>query len=206
MNLLIFFSRSKRLNFYSGIILAIAFVIFAVNHFSGFRRTHDVTLLLFCLSETLAIIFLIFRSDPKTVSVNHLDWLVGIAGTFAPLFLRPAAWGIAPHAKYAIAAGVLIQIAGLVSLNRSFAIVAAKREIKTGGLYRIVRHPLYASYLLTLSGYVLKNTNILNLILYVVSIGLLFIRVFREEKHLAQDIQYREYMQKVNYRIIPFVY
>lgn len=200
------FLQSKRLSFYSGAILAVTFGAFAYAHLSGFQRTREWMLLLFCFSEMLTAVFLLFRSNPKTVSVIQFDWLIGIAGTFAPLLLRPSPWGLAPFAKYAIVAGVMIQVAGLISLNRSLAIVAAKREIKTGGLYRFVRHPLYASYFLTFTGYVLMNTTTSNLIIYVITIGLLFIRVFREEEHLALDSLYREYMQKVNYRVIPFVF
>ena len=200
------FLQSTRLSLYSGAILAVAFGTFAYAHLIAFQRTDEWMLLLFCFSETLTALFLIVRSKPETVSADQLDWIAGIAGTFAPFLLRPAAWGVAPYAKYLIIAGVLIQIAGLISLNRSIAIVAAKREIKTKGLYSFVRHPLYASYFLTFGGYVLMNTTPKNLIIYVVTMGLLFIRVFREEKHLALDILYREYMQKVRYRVIPFVY
>jgi protein-S-isoprenylcysteine O-methyltransferase Ste14 len=206
MNLLTWFSHSKRLNFYSGAILAVAYGTFAYAHLVGFRQTHEWTLLLFCVSETITTFFLVFRTDPKTVSVVRSDWIVAIVCTGAPLLLRPAPWGIAPLAKYAIAAGMMIQIGGLFSLNRSIAVVAAKREIKTGGLYRMIRHPLYAGYFLAYSGYVLKNTTAANLILYFVTIVLLFVRVYREEEHLAIDSKYREYMQKVTYRIIPFIY
>lgn len=200
------FLHSRRLSVFSGIILAIAFGTFAYAHLKGFQRTHEWMLLLFCFSEMLTALFLLFRSDPETVSVNRFDWIVAIAGTFAPMLLRPASWGIAPVAKYAIVVGVMIQIAGLISLNRSIAIVAAKRKIKTEGLYRLVRHPLYAAYFLIFSGYVLMNTSLENLIIYVFTMALLFVRVFREEDHLAQDCQYREYMQTVSYRIIPFVF
>ena len=200
------FLQSKQLSFVSGIILAIAFGTFAYAHLKEFQRTHESMLLLFCFSEMLTALFLLFRSDPKTVSVVRFDWIAGTAGTFAPLLLRPASWGLAPFAQYAIIIGVMIQIAGLISLNRSIAIVAAKREIKTTGLYRIVRHPLYAGYFLIFSGYVLMNTSGMNVIIYILTLGFLFIRVFREEVHLAQDSLYREYMQKVSYRIIPFVY
>lgn len=198
--------QSRRLSIFSGIILAIAFGTFAYAHLKGFQRTHEWMLLLFCFSEMLTAVFILFRSDPETVSVVHFDWIVGIAGTFAPLLLRPASWGIAPYAKYAIVVGVMIQIAGLVSLNRSIAVVPAKRKIKTEGLYRMVRHPLYAAYFLIFSGYVLMNSSVENLIVYVITMGLLFVRVFREEDHLAQDSLYREYMQKVSYRVIPFVF
>lgn len=200
------FLQSRRLSVCSGIVVAIAYGSFAYAHLSGFRQTHEWMLLLFCFSETLTAVFLLLRSDPKTVSAIHFDWIIGIGGTFAPLFFRPASWGIAPYAKYAIVVGVVIQIAGLISLNRSIAIVAAKREIKTNGLYRVVRHPLYASYFLIFSGYILMNTNLENLIIYTITMGLLFVRVFREEKHLALDTLYQEYMQKVTYRVIPFVY
>lgn len=200
------FLHSKRLSFYSGAILGIAFGIFAYSHFLGFKRSNEWMLLLFCFSELLTAAFLLFRSSPKTVSVNSFDWMIGIGGTFAPLLFRPSPWGIAPFAKYAIVAGVAIQIAGLISLNRSLAMVAAKREIKTGGLYRFVRHPLYASYFLTFTGYILMNTTLQNLIIYAATICLLCIRVFREEKHLALDSIYCEYMRKVSYRVIPFVF
>lgn len=206
MNLRSGFLQSRRLSIFSGIILAIAFGTFAYAHLKGFQRTHEWTLLLFCFSEMLTAVFILFRSDPETVSIIHFDWIVGIGGTFAPLLLRPASWGLAPFAKYAIVAGVMIQIAGLVSLNRSIAVVAAKRKIKTVGLYRFVRHPIYASYFLIYSGYILMNTTLGNLIVFVITMGLLLVRVFREEKHLALDSLYREYMQKVSYRVIPFVY
>ncbi|HEY3308875.1 MAG TPA: methyltransferase [Desulfuromonadaceae bacterium] len=200
------FLQSRRLSLYSGTVLAIAFGAFGYTHLIGYQRSNDWMLLVFCFSEMLTAVFLVFRSAPETVSVDNFDWIIGIGGTFAPLLFRPSSFGLAPFAKYAIVAGVMIQIAGLVSLNRSLAIVAAKREIKTKGLYRFVRHPLYASYFLTFTGYVLMNTSMQNLIIYVTTMGLLFVRVFREEKHLALDTLYREYMQKVNYRVIPFVF
>lgn len=200
------FLQSRLLSFFSGIVLAIAYGIFAYAHLKGFQRTHEWMLLLFCFSETLTAAFLLFRSAPETVSVIPFDWFAGIAGTFMPLLLRPASWGIAPFAKYAIVVGVIIQIAGLVSLNRSIAVVVAKRKIKTDGLYRLVRHPLYAAYFLIFSGYVLMNTTLINLIVYVITMGFLIVRVFREEKHLALDSHYCEYMQNVSYRVIPFVF
>ena len=198
--------RSRRLSLCSGIVLVFAFGVFAYAHLMGFQLTGEWMLLLFCFSEMLTAVFILSRTAPESVSVLHYDWIVGIAGTLTPLFFRPSPWGIAPAAKYAICAGVVVQIAGLVSLNRSVAVVAAKREIKTKGLYRFVRHPLYVSHFLTFTGYVLMNTTIENLTVYAVTMGLLFVRVCREEKNLAMDPSYREYMQRVAYRIIPFVY
>jgi protein-S-isoprenylcysteine O-methyltransferase Ste14 len=122
------------------------------------------------------------------------------------MLFRPAAWGVLPAAGMLILVGAALQIVGLLSLNRSFAIVAAKRDIKTSGMYRLVRHPIYASYFLVFAGYVLQNTSIANLLIYMLLLVLLLIRIVREERHLALDPAYREYMQAVRYRLIPFVF
>ncbi|OHC29741.1 MAG: isoprenylcysteine carboxyl methyltransferase [Pseudomonadales bacterium RIFCSPLOWO2_12_59_9] len=198
--------QSSRTSFYSGVFLATIWGTFAYIHIVAFQKTGEISLLMFCLSETLTAAFYIFRSEPKTVSILPLDWLVAIGGTIAPLFLRPAPWGVLPMASIAISAGTAIQILGLISLNRSFALVAAKREIKTAWMYRIVRHPIYASYCLTYAGYVLSNTTLNNVIIYILATGLLCARIFREEQHLAIDPLYREYMQAVRYRLVPYIF
>ncbi len=198
--------QSSRFNLYSGALLATFFGIFAYAHFIMFLDTGKLSLLLVIISEALTTVFFIFRSNPKTVSIIPSDWLVAIIGSFAPLFLRPSDYGILPQAEILIALGTLLQIAGLISLNRSFAIVAAKREIKTGWMYRMIRHPLYASYFLIFGGYVLVHTTTMNLFLYLVTMSFLCLRIFTEERHLSLDPAYCHYMSKVRYRIIPYIF
>lgn len=206
MNALPAILQSRQVSFYSGFALAMLWGIFAYAHLEQFQKTHELALLLFFFSETLTAALYVFRSDPKTVSLIPLDWLVAIGGTFAPLFFRPTTWGILPWASVAILVGATIQILAVVSLNRSFAIVAAKREIKTSWMYRIVRHPIYASYCLTFTGYVLTNTSPANITIYAIAIGFLCARIYREEAHLALDPLYKEYMRDVRYRLIPFIF
>lgn len=206
MNSLASILQSRRASIYSGVFLALIWGLFAYAHMLEFLKTYDWSLLLFCASESLTVAFYIFRSTPKTVSINPFDWIVAIGGTFAPLFFRPAMWGILPLAKFAIIAGAFFQIMSIISLNRSFALVAAKREIKTSRMYRIVRHPLYASYCLIFIGYVLTNTTISNVVIYLIAMSFLCIRIFREEKHLALDPLYCDYMLKVRYRLIPLIF
>ena len=206
MNSLSGILQSRRAHVYSGMLLAVLFGFFAYAHFSRFQETREWALLLVVISETLTAGFFIFRSNPKTVSLAPSDWLVAIAGSFAPMFLRPATWGIFPPADIAIALGTMLQIASLLSLNRSFALVAARREIKTAWMYRIVRHPLYASYFLVFGGYVLVHTTFANLLVYAVTMAFLCVRIFREERHLALDSAYRAYMLEVRYRLVPLVF
>ena len=198
--------QSKQFSLCSSAILAIVFGFFAYIHFVTYIETRELSLLLVVISESLTTAFFIFRSDPETVSVLPSDWLVAIAGSFAPLFLRPATYGILPQAEILILLGTMLQIAGLISLNRSFALVAAKREIKTAWMYRVVRHPLYASYFLIFSGYVLVHTTTTNLIIYMITMAFLCVRAICEEKHLSLDPIYRNYMLNVRYRVVPFVF
>lgn len=198
--------QSSRFNLYSNALLASVFGTFAYAHFIKFLDTGSLSLVLVVISETLTTVFFIFRSNPKTVSVIPFDWFIAIIGSFAPLFLRPADYGVLPQAEILIALGTAMQIAGLVSLNRSFALVAAKREIKTRWMYRIVRHPLYASYFLLFSGYILTHTTIFNVVIYLIMVSFLSLRIIREERHLSYDPEYLNYMSNVRYRVIPYLF
>ena len=197
---------SKWIHLLVGLVMAFLWGLFAYRHMLAFYNTAQWAYLLICISESLSATFFLFRSAPATVSTDPLDWLFAIAGTFTPMFFIPSAWGLLPAATNLIFFGTLLHIFGLVSLNRSMALVAAKREVKTGGMYRFVRHPLYASYLLIFTGYVLANTTPMNLVFYVLTMGFLHARLLREEKHLIHHPVYAEYMRQVPYRVIPFVY
>ena len=188
------------------VLLASLWGVFCYTHLLGWQRTGDVSYLLFAGAESLVALLFVLRVEAAAVSQRPSDWLLGIAGTAAPLLFSPTGHGVLPAASMLIMAGVLVQIGGLVSLNRSLGVVAARRQIKTGGLYRVIRHPLYASYLLTYTGYVLVNSSAANLLLALAGAALLLARMVREERFLVRDLTYQAYMDQVKYRLIPLVY
>lgn len=195
--------RSRPLNVGLGMLLAWAWGLFCYAHLQGFQRSGDWSYLLFCASESLVAVLFLIRSEPVRVSHSPLDWGIAIAATFVPFLFSPTGEAVLPAARLVIVAGVLIQIGGLLSLNRSFGLVAAHRTLKTSGLYGVVRHPLYASYLLTYAGYILSNTSALNLTVCVLAGALMMARLLREERFLARDPRYLAYMAQVRYRVIP---
>jgi protein-S-isoprenylcysteine O-methyltransferase Ste14 len=195
----------KALHLISGLILAPLWAWFAYRHLTAFAATREPAYLFLFLSETVTVVSLAIRTFPKSISSSPLDWIVAIIGTFSTLCFAPEDSGILPSGKYAVAAGTLLQVFSMASLNRSFALVASTRRIKTQGMYRLIRHPIYASYLVTFTGYVLANTSRENIGVYLIAMACMFIRIFREEKHLAQDAEYRSYMKQVPYRVIPLV-
>jgi protein-S-isoprenylcysteine O-methyltransferase Ste14 len=93
----------------------------------------------------------------------------------------------------------------VISLGRSFGIVAANRGIRTSGPYRFVRHPLYSAYIVTETGYLLENPSVRNWCLFGVVMAFQAVRIVEEERTLAEDPAYREYRERVRSRILPYV-
>jgi protein-S-isoprenylcysteine O-methyltransferase Ste14 len=75
------------------------------------------------------------------------------------------------------------------------------------GVYGFVRHPMYLGASLVLVGGALLLGSISGLLLGLAMVGLLVVRIFSEEKLLARDLEgYKEYLQKVRYRLVPRVW
>lgn len=197
---------SRATSIASGIFLAFLWVLFSIAHFQRYLATGEISLLLLVVAETMGAAFYLSRTDPASVSTRPLDWLIAIVGSFLPFLFRPVDYALVPAGKYFIILGVGMLILGLASLNRSFALVPAKRSIKTRHMYKLVRHPLYASYCVLFFGYLLTNTSLVNAVLYITLIALLVTRIIREESHLMQDEAYRNYVRETKYRLVPFIY
>lgn len=200
------FFRTKALHLTVGILLGTVWGYFGFRHIAAFVEHGAWGHLLYGCVETAIGVFFICRAVPQTVSHRLTDWLVAMIGTFSVSFFSPAQWGVVPSAVTLVFVGLALQLFALVSLNRSLAIVPAKRKIKTRGMYAFMRHPMYASHILAMTGYVLTNTTGSNVAVYGIAITFLLLRIFREERHLAADPLYRDYMRGVRYRLIPFVF
>ena len=98
-------------------------------------------------------------------------------------------------------AGFAAQIAAKLTLRRSFGIVAANRGIKVGGPYRIIRHPMYAGYLLTHVGFLLFNPSLWNSRIYLIGFGFQLVRILAEERVLFQDTACRVFAAQTRYRL-----
>jgi len=95
--------------------------------------------------------------------------------------------------------------ASVLTLGDNFAVFPERRNIVTGGVYRWVRHPMYASYLLLDLGFWLANPQPWFALVWVVEVLLLEARTRWEEEVLAGDPKYLEYQARVPWRLIPGV-
>ena len=101
--------------------------------------------------------------------------------------------------------GLAIAVLATGALGRSIGLVAANRGIKSEGLYRFVRHPLYAGYVFCNLGYIASFPSPRNVVLVAVAIVAFYVRAVVEERFLAREPAYRAYMQRVRARFVPFL-
>jgi len=104
------------------------------------------------------------------------------------------------------AIGASLAIFSIYCLGRSFAILPSLRHIQTSGMYRLVRHPIYLSYMVMALGTVVRHLTGYNLLVAVIGIALMIWRINFEERLLGQNQTYRDYLKAVRYRLIPGVY
>jgi protein-S-isoprenylcysteine O-methyltransferase Ste14 len=184
-------------------------VLFVQASLRFYLHTHSLVGGLFVIEQAWFVIAFLTRRPHRAVSHRLQDWLAAAGGTFGGLLLRPNAvhvpWGV--EAGFALQlAGLVIVIISLLALGRSIGFLAADRGVKTRGPYAVVRHPVYASYLLIGSGYVLQSVSARNIAIFVfVTAGNVF-RALAEEKVLAGSEVYRAYQQRVRWRLIPYLW
>jgi protein-S-isoprenylcysteine O-methyltransferase Ste14 len=100
-------------------------------------------------------------------------------------------------------AGLAVCVMSLLALGRSFGFVAADRGLVTRGPYAVVRHPVYASYLLIQSGYLLQSISLRNALVMVLASGCNAGRALMEERLLARSPAYGAYRRRVLWRLVP---
>jgi len=163
---------------------------------------------LIMVAETAVVVFVLIRRPTEAISLKLGDWLLAITATYAPLLIQPADTPAALHWLVPFGIGLtvvgnMIQLAAKLFLRRSFGIAPANRGIKTDGMYRFVRHPMYAGYLLVHLGILALMPTALNFTIYAIGWWAQILRLLAEERLLGEDPAYRTFMTKTRWRLIP---
>ena len=91
-------------------------------------------------------------------------------------------------------------------LSRTIEVQEGQTVVDTG-LYSIVRHPMYAVTLLLFLSMPLVLGSVISFVIFLVYPLLIAKRIKNEEQVLEAGLPgYREYKQKVKYRMIPFIW
>lgn len=163
---------------------------------------------LILVAETAVVVFVLLRRPAAAISLRPGDWLLAITATFAPLLIQPADTPAALHALIPLGVGLavlgnLVQLAAKMFLRRSFGIAPANRGIKTDGMYKIVRHPMYAGYLLVHIGILVLMPSVFNFTIYAIGWWAQILRLLAEERLLSEDPAYRVFCTTTRWRLIP---
>ncbi len=193
----------------TNVILGALFTLFAYAAYLDWRDTGHIQSLILSIQEAIIVWLLIVRRSTRDSSREWSDWAVAILGTAAPLLQRAGGTPL----PYMDTVGTAIQILAVglsvvatVSLGRSFGVVAANRGVQAGGAYRFVRHPLYGSYAIGYIGFLLGNPTLANIALIAVAFTCQYLRAIAEERVLARDPAYQQYLKQVRYRFIPYIF
>ena len=91
-------------------------------------------------------------------------------------------------------------------LSRTIEVQENQKVIDTG-LYGIVRHPMYCVTLLLFLSMPIVLGSVYSFLIFLVYPFIIAKRIKHEEEFLLQELYgYREYKQKVKYRLIPFIW
>jgi steroid 5-alpha reductase family enzyme len=193
----------------SRVVVASLFVLLAWRIGSDFVHTMRITGLLLLASEALVVLLTVARRRAVLVDRSWDARLITAMSLAGPPLVRPAAsFAVLPDAQAAMlsACGLLIIVAGKISLGRSFGVVPANRGIVCRGIYRLVRHPIYIGYLLTHGAFLLSHVDTWNMCMLVTSDAMLLVRAVYEERTLVRDPEYVSYCSRVRWRMVPGVF
>ena len=159
------------------------------------------------------------RLDAKE-KVNEQKWVVALSGImFVAAFVVAGlnfrfSWHSLPD--YVIWIGVVFFLLSYLIyaevmrenafLSRTIEIQENQKVIDTG-LYGIVRHPMYSATLIMFLSIPLILGSVISFAIMLAYIPIIAVRMNSEEQVLEEGLRgYKEYKQRVRYKVIPFVW
>jgi protein-S-isoprenylcysteine O-methyltransferase Ste14 len=193
----------------ANIVGAAGAAYFAYVTLSAYLHTHRPIGVLFFAQQAVVVVAYLVRRPASAVTLRFGDWLLAFGGTFSPVLLRPDG----AHPQWGVSAGLALQLVGVIialwsltTLGRSFGFAAADRGLVSRGPYALVRHPVYAAYVLLLVGYLLQSISIRNALVVLLTMSCDVGRIRAEERVLAQNPAYPPYCRRVRWRMLPGVW
>ena len=152
------------------------------------------------------------QSEQKTViALSGIMFLVGfvVAGLdYRFQWIKLPEWvAIIGAAVFLIAYGLYAEVLRENTyLSRTIEVQENQKVIDTG-LYGIVRHPMYAVTLILFLSMPIVLGSVIAFIIFLTYPFIIAGRIKNEEKVLEEGLAgYKEYKQKVKYRLIPFIW
>jgi protein-S-isoprenylcysteine O-methyltransferase Ste14 len=141
-----------------------------------------------------------FLSLFATMVISALDHRFG----WSPV---PAWLSVVGDALLATGLGIAMLVIVQNGYAASTVTVERGQTLASNGLYRFVRHPMYVGNVIMMLGMPLALGSYWGLLFVIPGVIILAVRILDEEKLLTQELTgYREYRQRVPYRLVPYVW
>jgi protein-S-isoprenylcysteine O-methyltransferase Ste14 len=146
------------------------------------------------------IITFAFLSIGAMIVVSALDFRFGWSSV-------PAAVSVIGDVMVAV--GLLIAM--ITTIQNGYAAaninVEADQKVVSTGFYALVRHPMYFGNVVLMIGIPLALGSYWGLLFVIPGLVVLAVRILDEEKVLTLELAgYRDYAQRVHYRLVPYVW
>ena len=146
------------------------------------------------------IISFAFVSLGATIVVSALDFRFGWSSV-------PAAISVIGDVLVALGLGISM----IVTIQNGYAAANVKvesgQDLVSTGLYGVFRHPMYFGNVVLMIGIPLALGSYWGLLFVIPGLAVLATRILDEEKVLTQQLAgYRDYAQRVHYRLVPYVW
>lgn len=193
----------------ANLVGAASAAVFSYSFLHFYLQTGRLIGVVFFSQQTLVALAYLLRRPARVVSRRLDDWLLAFGGTFAGVLSRPEG----AHPAWGVHAGLVLQLVGaavvltsLLILGRSFGFAAADRGLVVRGPYALVRHPMYAAYVLLGAGYLLQSLSVENAAVLLVGTLCNAGRALAEERLLGHSAEYLAYRSRVRWRIVPGIW
>lgn len=177
------------------------------------------------LIPATCVLFYLFRKDPELLEkrmkikekekeqklLMKISSLFFIGALLIPGFDKYYHWSNIPlwlkiFGDIMVFLGYLMFVVVLMQNRHASRIIEVdeKQKVIDTGLYSVVRHPMYDAVFLIYGFAPLALGSYWMLLVNVYLIFVIVFRILNEEKVLKKELEgYKEYMQKVRYRLIP---
>jgi protein-S-isoprenylcysteine O-methyltransferase Ste14 len=149
------------------------------------------------------------RTPPRERAATPLEVVLPLLGGPAPFALLVADWHPLVDQRAIVAlwlAGASLSAVSYAFLGGSFSILVEARELRSGGPYRFVRHPVYLGQIIAATGSVLGRFVWWNVALGVAFAAIQVARAVLEERKLLAAVPgYAEYRART-WMFVPFTF
>ena len=158
------------------------------------------------------------RFVPERLLRSSYVWVASILLMLVDVLWRPIGGDLYRASAWRVVPFVVVQVCGVWLIARSVGAIdplelagirnpkVTDEEFQTGGVYRLVRHPLYFGWLLLVFGAARMTGD--RLAFAVLTTMYLLIAMPWEERSLEREfgLAYRRYKERVRWRILPYLY